>query len=309
MKTPAFKLLLALNLALLASRAGAVLPEPGNWIYGTITISNVVAGADRSDLVVEARRATNGVAVASYRLGDKPAYGSRFFLELPVETIAANRILNSSTNGAVLYITLTDGTQDLAQFAYQVPDRGVFAVHNFVIGPSSADLFSQWLGANGVSGDGTGDADHDGLPDVSEYIAGTNPKDASDVFKLTIDKTPNVSFLARQAAGTGYAGLDRYYALEYRTNMTTGAWQGVSNYTNILGNNAVISYHLPSQTSPEPLSCQGLAPASLRPGDNSPPRRRLPAISAASAGSNSCRVAGPLLRSPSVGRQRRPTLG
>jgi hypothetical protein len=51
-----------------------------------------------------------------------------------------------------------------------------------------------------------------------------------------------VSFLARQAAGAGYEGRSRYYALEYRTNLSSSQWFPVPNRTNILGNNTTITH-------------------------------------------------------------------
>ena len=51
-----------------------------------------------------------------------------------------------------------------------------------------------------------------------------------------------MSYFARRSAGAGYEGYNRYYSLEYTTNVTAGPWFGVNNQTNILGDNATITY-------------------------------------------------------------------
>jgi len=93
---------------------------------------------------------------------------------------------------------------------------------------------------------GTGDNDNDGVKNKDEYIAGTNPNDRNGFFHLSITRSGPVnklvSFFAVTAAGAGYAGYDRIYTLESTTNLAIGNWRGVPNYTNVLGNNATITY-------------------------------------------------------------------
>jgi len=114
------------------------------------------------------------------------------------------------------------------------------------------------------------DSDHDGLPDAwelahfgnltnnpssdpnhkgaslfSDFIAGTDPNDTNDVFKVyitLIDTNEFVSFFGRLAEGAGYDGMSRHYALESSSDLTSGFWSSVPGYTNVLGENETITH-------------------------------------------------------------------
>ena len=226
----------------------AVLPEPSNVLFGTITISNLPAGPERTDLVIEARRMSNGPAIASYRVGDAVEHGDVYFLEIPVETATVNRSTNATAPGSTIYIALRDETGDLALLSYQVIERGRFQRTDFNVSPilDNNGLPDPWELANfGVAGQNpNGDPDGDGRSNLQEYLAGTDPN-AADSFQLTI--APNasqvlVSFFARRAEGPGYEGKARYYSLETSTNLNASPWLPVAGFTNIFGNNQTVVY-------------------------------------------------------------------
>ncbi|MBN1670489.1 MAG: fibronectin type III domain-containing protein, partial [Kiritimatiellae bacterium] len=61
------------------------------------------------------------------------------------------------------------------------------------------------------------DPDGDGLSNIEEYIAGTDPTGPGSTFDVSLRAAGGgllVSFPTVEAAGTGYEGLSRYYALE-----------------------------------------------------------------------------------------------
>ncbi|MBN1669898.1 MAG: PQQ-binding-like beta-propeller repeat protein [Kiritimatiellae bacterium] len=93
----------------------------------------------------------------------------------------------------------------------------------------------------------SGDADHDGdgLSNMGEYIAGTHPASTTSYFDVTSvlsNGEVHVSFPTILATDPDYAGYDRYYALEYRTNLVGDAWLGVSGYTSIEGLGQTVVY-------------------------------------------------------------------
>jgi hypothetical protein len=230
----------------------AVLPEPSNTIFGFITISNQVAGSNRTDLVIEARRSSNGLAVASYRIGDNPAYGNAYFLEVPLETGTPSRNVNATTNGTPLFIALRDDSGDLALIQYTVTERGRFQRLDIVIGPTSDvnGLPDAWeIAQFGAAGqDPNADPDGDGRSNLQEFLAGTNPN-AADALKVEVSRSGAqvlVTVFARRAQGPGYEGRARYYSLEMTTNVNVAAWQPVANFTNIFGNNQTIIYTVPA---------------------------------------------------------------
>jgi hypothetical protein len=78
------------------------------------------------------------------------------------------------------------------------------------------------------SGDGVLDFDTDGMNNRDEFVAGTNPTNAASVLKLSF--TTNNSVLRFTAES------NRFYAVEYRTNLVTAPW---TTLTNIVGSTLV----------------------------------------------------------------------
>jgi len=197
--------------------------------------------AARTDVLIEARRTTNGPAIASYRMGSNPALGNFYSLTLALESVSP--VTNSQVGDSV-FITLLDGTGLRAQTGFLITERGTAQRIDF--------------GAVVIDGDG------DGLPDAWElfhfaglgqntnspaannqtawqhYLAGTDPNDPDDGFRLHLAQSngmKNVSFLARRAEGPGYEGMTRLYTLETGTNLTNPTWAGVSGFLALPGEN------------------------------------------------------------------------
>jgi hypothetical protein len=67
--------------------------------------------------------------------------------------------------------------------------------------------------------DGSGDFDGDGMTDLQEYIAGTDPTDATSYLKIdSISGAPNATTLQFTAVS------NKTYSLQYRESLTAGAW-------------------------------------------------------------------------------------
>ena len=247
-KTSRGLVLLAALLAL-AGRfpAQAVLPEPDNVIYGTISRDGLPVTAADYDVVVEIRRALTGPVLASYQMGSNPRFGHYYSVRVPLESVTPKLDEGATETGDRILLVVTDQNGDFATTNLVVSQRGVF--QRIDLGPplpSDADgdgLPDDWelvqfgnLGNNGSS------VGANGMTALQNYIAGTNPNDPNGAFKLFI--VPNsgqhvVSFLAIRAEGVGYQGKSRYYTLE-STPAFGSNYVAVTGFTNILGNNQTV---------------------------------------------------------------------
>ncbi len=255
--SPFLTCLIALLVAFVTGTAHADIPAPDNLLYGTITLDGQPIGGSHTNITIEARRTLGSAPIASYRMGSDPDFGAFYVLKLRLEELSPISASDASLVGNSLFIVVRDTSGVRSNATFQIPERGTVARVDFGATPS-------------------GDTDNDGLPDAWElaqfgnlnrngaflgangqtalanYLAGTDPNNPNDQFRLTITQTtPNkfVSFLARQTAGAGYEGRSRYYALEYTTN-AAGPWLGVAHRTNILGNNSTITYQATEPGTP-----------------------------------------------------------
>lgn len=240
--------LTAACLSTLALQAG--LPLPDHVLYGTIAIQNRPVTRNRGDVVIEARRAENGPVLASYRMGSRARLGEVFY-ELRVGLEEAPRSTETVAQpGETLLITVRDSRGVQFRTTHRLTEPGVALRLDFgaVLDTGNDGVPDDWelarLGA--ANPDLSRDSDGDGVIDRDEYTAGTLPLDAADVFRLAVlSDEPGkirVQFRALSALGPGYDGRRRYYALESRTNLVTGAWQPVENHSRIQGANQWVEF-------------------------------------------------------------------
>jgi hypothetical protein len=225
----------------------ATIPEPDNVIYGNITLDNVLVTGARTDVVVEARRTTNGPAIASYRMGADPAIGNFYALRLLLESAPPISNTNASQVSQSVIIVVTDVSGLRAQAPFTITDRGVAQRIDFGAAAADSDgdgLPDAWeLQRYANLNQSMGSVAPNGLTALQNFVAGTDPN--ADGFRLQILATSgqkHVSFRALRAEGPGYEGMTRRYSLESRTTPIGGNWTGLTNFTDIPGNNQVVDY-------------------------------------------------------------------
>ncbi|MBN1674990.1 MAG: chitobiase/beta-hexosaminidase C-terminal domain-containing protein [Kiritimatiellae bacterium] len=153
-----------------------------------------------------------------------------------------------------------------------VPGTNILAAQIFNVGHDSSDLFfdarldvvagttltADWdmdgmadaweigrfgsIGACSVDGD----PDGDGLGNLAEFIAGTDPGAGDAFFDLAASLSGGqvvVTVPTVAATGPAYAGLTRYYSLEQSASpLTPAVWSPVPPYTNVLGTGEMLTY-------------------------------------------------------------------
>lgn len=254
MKTFGFSLGLFCALTLWPAALQAGLPQPDMLIYGTITVGGKAVSSKDSNVVVEARRTLGGRPVASYRMGSASAAGTHFYqLRLALESTPIQRE-DASRVGETLFLVVRDETGIRDQRGFRIADWGAVARVDF--GPpldtNASGVPDGWEELHGIR-DLQADPDRDGLSNLAEFLAGTNPNDANDAFKLSVTRTSRetlITFPARRAEGVGYEGRTRIYALESAPDPVRGPWQAVPEYSRIIGNNQTVVFGAPAAANP-----------------------------------------------------------
>jgi hypothetical protein len=157
----------------------AGLPEPGARIYGTVALNGVVVTAADSAVVVEARKTPTGPAIASYQMGAAPGAGNFYSLLLSAEGAAPLSNTNAVLLGSTVYLVVRDGAGDRDQKTLTLGERGLSARINFgsidTDGDGMSDEFELANFGSITGGDPNADPDHDGRPNLREFLQGTNP--------------------------------------------------------------------------------------------------------------------------------------
>ncbi|MBX3744869.1 MAG: hypothetical protein KF833_06120 [Verrucomicrobiae bacterium] len=203
-----------------------------------------------TDVRIEARRSVHGPVLASYRMGSSSGMGEfHYQLRIPMGDRQAAATPDTAQPGDVVVILVRNAAGLQHQVSHQIVEPG--AALRFDFGASldtdGDGVPDGWELAQlgGVKGSLEGDTDGDGVSDLQEYVAGTRPTDAADVFRLATmieGGLAHISFRALSAQGSGYEGRRRWYALESSTAMEPDRWQAVENHSRIPGMDQIVVY-------------------------------------------------------------------
>ena len=143
--------------------------------------------------------------------------------------------LNVGSNSIVTSVTAQDGvTTDI----YTVTVTRLSPVETW------RKFYFNMISDSGIAAD-TANPDGDNLTNIQEYVFGSDPTTPEAGAFLNTNSSGGLftlSFIARQAAGFGYAGLTRYYTVETSTDLANAAsWSALTSYSNIVGANQVVT--------------------------------------------------------------------
>lgn len=88
------------------------------------------------------------------------------------------------------------------------------------------------------------DKDGDGASNLDEYLAGTDPLDATDFLKVTVQfagNQPEVN-CPMKPIGPFQTGYSRFYSLETSSNLVAQDWTGIPSCTNIPASTGAVSF-------------------------------------------------------------------
>jgi hypothetical protein len=169
--------LLVCAVALAPLHAG--LPEPGVRLYGTVAINGTIVTAADTDIVVEARKTPSGSAIASYRMGSLTNAGNFYSLKVNGEAAAPLVDAGNALLGSTLYVVIRNGSADLDSKTFTIDGRGLNARLDFgsldTDGDGMSDEFELANFGSETGGDPNADPDHDGRPNLREFLQGTDP--------------------------------------------------------------------------------------------------------------------------------------
>jgi hypothetical protein len=171
--------LIALVAAFAHLPARAEIPEPDNVLWGLVTLAGQPVTAAQTNVVIEARKTANGPVVASYRMGEAPAYGDLYSLRVPIEAFLPLTDTNASRIGGLIYLTVRDDSGVRVTRNTSIPSRGKVTRVDFVEldsdGDGLPDAWEQRFFGNPTIANPNADPDGDGRNNRDEFLAGTDP--------------------------------------------------------------------------------------------------------------------------------------
>ena len=183
-------LFLYILLILPASTVFALIPEPSNIIYGSITIDGepITAVDTHVSLVLY----SGDQVVAKYTMGNIPTMGNNYKLEVLLDSILTRNV-DSSRKGDELVIRYQVAGKNLAVANVFIGERGETIELNLTL---RSEFIEASLDPNIIDSDG------DGIPDDVEISMGLDPELSSDALLDT--DGDGVNNLQEYANGTNH---------------------------------------------------------------------------------------------------------
>lgn len=216
-----FKLFFTMNsliavLSLLPLKlAFALIPEPDNLVFGTVTLDGIALTANDSAVSIVIRQ--GDVTIARYSLGDNEAAGNRYLLAVPTDSILAR---NPSANRAEdsLMVSYQSGAVFYDVVEFEIPERGEatelnLSISSEAIARNQNDLPNPGNPNNGGGSGGQNPGDGNTPAPLDSFGKPDSDEDGiSDEFELANEGlSPFIgSDAVKDNDGDGVSNLDEY---------------------------------------------------------------------------------------------------
>jgi hypothetical protein len=95
-----------------------------------------------------------------------------------------------------------------------------------------------------TAADSSTDSDGDGVADLAEFVAGTDPADSLDCPGLMLEGGRMLSFETRSVSGEGYQNRNRSYSLEFCEDLAAANWTPVPDLDQIAANGQIVRHEI-----------------------------------------------------------------
>jgi len=220
--------------------AGFVIADAARWVSATasnlplvqlIATDPVASETGKTARLLFSRpiSSTNSALTVFYQLSGTATNGVDF------TALSGNVVLAPGSASTTLEVTtptdaLAEGNKNLIVTLQPGTNYAVGTLSNATV--QILDLpFDAWRFAHfnatelsdlDISGP-SGDPDGDNVPNLHEFLAGTDPRDPASVLQVNIDARTNTTFIRF------VAGPNRAYTIQYRDQLPNGAWLDSTN--------------------------------------------------------------------------------